>query len=358
VSSQVAPELTAESQSLSAVAAGLRPSWCRRRDPSNGRRSSPALVSTGRRRPGTRPARTAAPARSCVVRRVGQRPDAQQHGGSRKGEHARAGVLPACRQHRYGRVGEELAGVGGAQDRIPGDRSGGAGHHPRHDDRRLAGRRPGRPTTPRRTGSKTSSACASAPRRRRERPAPAARGRHPGMRTATAVTVFLVMVTMVAPSVGRWRKTGDARQSSQGQRRGEGGRTVVFVHPHGASKSRIAAAWLESDERARPVTFNPVRRLVSDPPSPVAPTLSNRGSAAAVVVGQVVRRLPAGPAATAADRGPRPPQRRERASSTPSAQPIAALPPSPSSASRCTPIRRQVAAVSTTSPFPHHDHSV
>jgi hypothetical protein len=169
---------------------------------------------------------------------------------------------------------------------------------------------------------------------------------------------LLVMVTMVAPSVGRWRKTGDARQSSQGQRRGEGGRTVVFVHPHGASKSRIAAAWLESDERARPVTFNPVRRLVSDPPSPVAPTLSNRGSAAAVVVGQVVRRLPAGPAATAADRGPRPPQRRERASSTPSAQPIAALPPSPSSASRCTPIRRQVAAVSTTSPFPHHDHSV
>src|SRR5215212_3459618 len=69
----------------------------------------------------------------------GQRPDPEQHGGGGQGEHARAGVLPAGRQQAQGGVGEELGGVGGAQDRVPAKRSDGGGQRHGQDDRRLAG---------------------------------------------------------------------------------------------------------------------------------------------------------------------------------------------------------------------------
>src|SRR4029453_1876833 len=68
-----------------------------------------------------------------------QWPEAEEHGGGGQGKDAGAGVLPAGWQQPQGGVGEELAGMGGTQDRIPGQRSGGGGQRAGQDDGWLAG---------------------------------------------------------------------------------------------------------------------------------------------------------------------------------------------------------------------------
>src|SRR6266542_2132579 len=112
---------------------------------------------------------------------------------------------------------------------------------------RPARRRPGRRTTPRRTGLKPNRACASAPYRHRERRIPEApragtpwhadgnhgysipyRGNHGCTLSRTAAEGGTMHNEPFDVAVELGRTVG---------------RTVVFVCLHGAGKSRIAAAW-------------------------------------------------------------------------------------------------------------------